>query len=54
MMDPSRFYLLPDTKAKACVRCPMRKKSRLVGVKAGNWSKLLCNGCFGLLQSRKT
>jgi hypothetical protein len=36
-----------------CVRCQAVKKSKLVAVQGGDWSKLLCNGCFGLLQSQK-
>jgi hypothetical protein len=36
-----------------CVRCEARKKSKLVAVPGGDWSKLLCNGCFGLAQSKK-
>jgi len=37
-----------------CVRCQGQKRSKLVAVQGGDWSKLLCNGCYGLLQSRKT
>jgi hypothetical protein len=37
-----------------CVRCQAKKKSKLVAVQAGDWSKLLCNGCYGLLRSKKT
>jgi hypothetical protein len=36
-----------------CVQCRAQKKSKLVVVQAGDWSKLLCNGCYGLLQSKK-
>jgi hypothetical protein len=36
-----------------CHRCGMKKKSKLVAVQAGNWSNLLCNGCYGLLLSKK-
>jgi hypothetical protein len=36
-----------------CVRCQGQKKSKLVAVQGGNWSKLLCNGCYGLLLSKK-
>jgi hypothetical protein len=35
------------------VRCQAQKKWKLVVVQAGDWSKLLCNGCDGLLQSKK-
>jgi hypothetical protein len=36
-----------------CVRCQAVKKSKLVAVLGGDWSKLPCNGCYGLLQARK-
>jgi hypothetical protein len=36
-----------------CVRCQAQKKAKLVAVQGGDWSKLLCNGCYGLLQSKK-
>jgi hypothetical protein len=36
-----------------CLRCQAQKKSKLVAVQGGEWSKLLCNGCYGLLQSKK-
>jgi hypothetical protein len=29
------------------------KKSKLVAVQGGDWSKLLCNGCYGLLMLKK-
>jgi hypothetical protein len=35
-----------------CVRCQETKKAKLVAVQAGDWSKLLCNGCYGLLKSK--
>jgi hypothetical protein len=28
-----------------CVRCQQKKKSKLVAVQGGDWSKLLCDGC---------
>ena len=34
-------------------RCQAVKKSKLVAVQGGGWSKLLCNGCYGLLMSKK-
>lgn len=37
-----------------CGRCQAKKKSKLVAVQAGDWSKLLCNGCYGLLLSERT
>lgn len=36
-----------------CVRCQENKKSKTVAVQGGDWSMLLCNGCYGLLQSKK-
>jgi hypothetical protein len=36
-----------------CVRCQAKKKSKLVAVQGSDWSKLLCNGCYGLLQLKK-
>jgi hypothetical protein len=36
------------------LRCQAQKKSKLVAVQGGDWSKLLCNGCYGLLQSKKS
>jgi hypothetical protein len=36
-----------------CVRCQETKKAKLVAVQAGDWSKPLCNGCYGLLNSKK-
>lgn len=36
-----------------CVRCQETKKSKLVAIQGGDWSKLLCNGWYGLAQSKK-
>jgi transcription elongation factor Elf1 len=36
-----------------CLRCQAQKKSKLVAVQGGDWTKLLCNGCYGLLMSKK-
>lgn len=35
-----------------CIRCGKSKKSKLVVVKEDDWSKLLCNGCYGELLSK--
>jgi hypothetical protein len=35
------------------LRCQAQKKSKLVAVQGGDWSKHLCNGCSGLLMSKK-
>jgi hypothetical protein len=49
-----QLYRLEKLHEFHCVRCQGRKKSKLVAAQGGAWSKLLCNGCYGLLQSRKT
>jgi hypothetical protein len=36
-----------------CLRCQAQKKSKLVAVPGGDWSKPLCNGCCGLLCRRR-
>jgi hypothetical protein len=36
-----------------CQRCQAQKKSKLVADQGRDWSKLLCNGCHGPLQSKK-
>lgn len=36
-----------------CIRCQAQKKSKLVAVQGGDWSKSLCTGCYGLLMSKK-
>jgi hypothetical protein len=36
-----------------CGRCQDTKKSKMVAIQDGDWSKLLCNGCYGLAQSKK-
>ncbi len=34
-----------------CFRCGQTKKSKLITVYAGDWSRRLCNGCYGRLLS---
>ena len=34
-----------------CVRCGRSKKSRLITIYGGDWSKRLCNACYGRLLS---
>ncbi len=36
-----------------CVQFQAKKKPKVVAVQGGDWSKLLCNGRYGLLQSEK-
>ena len=35
----------------ACFRCGQEKKAKLVTVYADDWSRVLCNGCYGCLLS---
>lgn len=37
-----------------CVRYQVKKKAKLVAIQAGDWSKLVCNGCYGLLLSKRS
>lgn len=37
--------------AFVCFRCGSEKKAKLVTVLAGDWDRLLCNGCYGRLLS---
>ena len=46
-------FRLQDRVAFRCTRCDREKTSRLVCVVAGNWSSLLCNGCYGLLSKEQ-
>jgi hypothetical protein len=34
-----------------CVRCRGKKTSKLMAVRSGDWSRPLCNGCYGHLLS---
>ena len=36
------------------IRYQAKKNSKLVAVPGGDCSTLLCNGCYGLLQSKRT
>src|SRR5215470_15998674 len=40
-----------DSTAFSCFQCGNTKKSKLITVYNGNWSKRLCNGCYGRLLS---
>jgi hypothetical protein len=44
-------FRLDTASAFHCCRCGEDKKARLVTVYRGDWSKLLCNGCYGRLLS---
>ncbi|WP_146017398.1 hypothetical protein [Verrucosispora sp. ts21] len=49
-MQLHRLALILDF---TCARCKRAKKAKLVAVIDGDWSKLTCNGCYGLLVSRR-
>ena len=44
-------FRLDTAAAFRCFRCGATKKSKLVTVYADDWSKRLCNGCYGRLLS---
>jgi hypothetical protein len=46
-----QLFRLAELHEFQCVRCQAKKKSKLVAVQGGEWSGLLCNGCYGLLLS---
>jgi hypothetical protein len=48
-----QLFRLETLQVFHCQRCQAQKKSKLVAVQGGDWSKLLCNGCYGLLQSKE-
>lgn len=48
---PMQQFRIDAAKAFHCFRCGVPKKAKLVAVYAGDWRKLLCNGCYGFLLS---
>ena len=48
---PLQQYRFATSTAFHCVRCGQSKKSKLITVYGGDWSKRLCNGCYGRLLS---
>jgi hypothetical protein len=48
---PMQQFRLESSRAFHCFRCGQDKTSRLVTVYGGDWSRLLCNGCYGRLLS---
>jgi hypothetical protein len=48
---PLQQFRFADTTAFTCFRCGQSKKSKLITVYRGDWSKRLCNGCYGRLLS---
>jgi hypothetical protein len=48
---PLQQFRFAESTAFRCFRCGDPKKSKLLSVYAGDWSKELCNGCYGRLLS---
>lgn len=48
---PLQQFRFTEATAFRCFRCSNTKKSKLITIYAGNWSKRLCNGCYGYLLS---
>lgn len=50
-VGPLTLHRLKALTEFGCMRCGSFKKSRIVVTFAGDWSRLLCNGCYGQLLS---
>jgi hypothetical protein len=48
---PLQQFRFAESTAFRCFRCGDTKKSKLITVYNGDWSKRLCNGCYGRLLS---
>lgn len=48
---PLQQFRFAENTAFTCFRCGDTKKSKLITIYYGNWSKKLCNGCYGRLIS---
>ena len=48
---PLQQFRFSDGTAFKCFRCGNSKKSKLITVYSGDWSRKLCNGCYGRLLS---
>lgn len=48
---PLQQFRFAEGTAFRCYRCGETKKSKLITVYASDWSKRLCNGCYGRLLS---
>lgn len=48
---PLQQFRFAEGTAFRCFRCGDTKKSKLITVYAGDWSRKLCNGCYGWLLS---
>lgn len=48
---PLQQFRFNEATAFRCFRCGEMKTSKLITVYSGNWSRKLCNGCYGRLLS---
>lgn len=48
---PLQQYRFEAATAFECIRCGQSKKAKLISVYLSDWSKKLCNGCYGELLS---
>ena len=48
---PLQQFRFAESTAFQCFRCGASKKSKLITVYTGDWSRRLCNGCYGRLLS---
>ena len=48
---PLQQFRFAEPTAFRCFRCGATKKSKLITIYSGDWSKRLCNGCYGRLLS---
>jgi hypothetical protein len=48
---PLQQFRFKEATAFACFRCGESKKSKLITIYGSDWSKRLCNGCYGRLLS---
>lgn len=48
---PLQQFRFAEATAFSCFRCGQTKKSKLITVYNADWSKRLCNGCYGRLLS---
>jgi hypothetical protein len=48
---PLQQFPLEQSLPSTCIRCGQDKKSKLQSLYRGDWSRTLCNGCYGRLLS---
>ena len=49
-----RQYRFEKTVSFLCFRCGQTKTAKLIAIFNNDWTKRLCNGCYGLLLSQFT